>query len=1018
MQHLKKFTILTVIIFISISLYSAQQESFQAITAVVVNPEEWLSLSTATSVNNINKIIKQIYDKKFNTVIFVVNKNGYAVYKSSYLAFYNIDGKPPVYFDYISYIINETKKYNLKFFVLIDTLKNIKNIKTSWLCRTENNTIYEPYFLSCGNPEVQKFVRDFIKEFVFSYNVDGIILTNLKYPDEHTSYDYVSTYRFYTRGNPKLLEYEDFQRQQLNKLLCDIYTDIKLVSSTTLVSVVVPSEYKTPATLTGSYYKNFQDTKLWVEKNYCDFLTIEISSITDINKVQELQKMLPNKKLFLFVTTKDDNLVKKITQLVTMLKGVAYKAIPKEDIFTISAVFPEIEPIPAIICGTIVDDNLSALVDAWVTLCSSTTEVDFTLSSVDGRFSFIINSSQTYYYNITIEYPWCQKVILSSVTIQPNTVVVVEPIKIPYSAEEKDKLFFYIYQPKDLSSIDKNVIHILGRTFPTNKIEFYFDNVSTTVKVYPTGMFAIDNINLKPADNILTFTISDKKTMKITQQFIKVTYSTAAISPTIITEEKLPKLILPEQDMLLFSNDVLEIKLQYEPSKKVFVSCFDNNEKILLDEISCGVYYKRHLIPPNFLSQKTVLKLYTTQVIKKSFFRKEEIFVPIELDKEISIEVWNSAYPLIAETISDKTPITYGLHYVRLGGPYITELPKGIKLQVIGKQQNYYKVKLSASLSGWVEEKNVVLHKNLYEPPHNYFTYCSISAEKNKDKIWIPWKIPVAFSVTPATEDNKNYIVIDFFNTHFATTWLTYKSAAKILDNFKITQVEDDWLRIYIPVKTKQLWGYNVETTTGGVTIYVKYPPKINKENPLKGITIALEAGHGGETNTGAIGLSGAKEKNINYHAVILLKSILEKNGAKVVLVRQGDTNPNFDQRIKTAVDSNADIFVSIHSNAGSTDKGFLRVSGTSVYYKYDNSKLFAECVYNEILKLWKDDFGLVGNFNYTPLRQTYFPAILIEQGFLTHPYDEARMLDKKFLYQQAEAITLGIKKFLSKVVE
>ncbi|MFN3478358.1 MAG: hypothetical protein ACK4ZM_03205, partial [bacterium] len=45
--------------------------------------------------------------------------------------------------------------------------------------------------------------------------------------------------------------------------------------------------------------------------------------------------------------------------------------------------------------------------------------------------------------------------------------------------------------------------------------------------------------------------------------------------------------------------------------------------------------------------------------------------------------------------------------YVRLSGPYITELPKGTKLQIIGKQQHNYKVKLSFSLSGWVEEKNI-----------------------------------------------------------------------------------------------------------------------------------------------------------------------------------------------------------------------------------------------------------------------------------------------------------------------
>ncbi len=527
-----------------------------------------------------------------------------------------------------------------------------------------------------------------------------------------------------------------------------------------------------------------------------------------------------------------------------------------------------------------------------------------------------------------------------------------------------------------------------------------------------------DNIKLVPGENEFVFTISDKQQNFTTQQEFVIIYNTQTpvLPPPV---EKEVELLLPtDNDVLLFSGDVLEIKLKTQKNKTVYAVWSESLPKILLEETSPGIYEKKYKMPENLFSLKTKLKFELVE--EKPFlwlFKKKTVKVVVP-EKEVYIELWNTAYPLVGETVSEKTAMSYGLHYVRLGGPYITELPKGVKLNIVGKQQNKYKIKLSASLSGWVDCNDVVLRKDITTPIHNFFTYCSISSENNMDKIWVPWVQQVPFSVIPVVEGNKNYIVIDFFNTHLATTWLTYKSTAKILDNFKAVQVEDDHVQLKIPVKTKQLWGFKVETSTAGVIVYVRYPPKIYKDNPLKNIIIALEAGHGGDTNTGAVGLSGSKEKNINLRAVTVLKHKLENHAAKVVLMREGDTNPDFKQRIQTAINNNACIIISIHGNAGSTDKGFLRVSGTSVYYKYDNCKLLAECVYNELLKLWKDDFGLVGNFNYTPLRQTFIPAILVEQGFLTHPYDEARMLDKNFLNLQAERIVAGIKKFLSLVAE
>ena len=42
----------------------------------------------------------------------------------------------------------------------------------------------------------------------------------------------------------------------------------------------------------------------------------------------------------------------------------------------------------------------------------------------------------------------------------------------------------------------------------------------------------------------------------------------------------------------------------------------------------------------------------------------------------------------------------------------------------------------------------------------------------------------------------------------------------------------------------------------------------------------------------------------------------------------------------------------------------------------------------------------------------------LVEQAFMSNPYDEARLLDPDYQEQQAEAIIKGLEKFLNEVRE
>jgi N-acetylmuramoyl-L-alanine amidase len=104
---------------------------------------------------------------------------------------------------------------------------------------------------------------------------------------------------------------------------------------------------------------------------------------------------------------------------------------------------------------------------------------------------------------------------------------------------------------------------------------------------------------------------------------------------------------------------------------------------------------------------------------------------------------------------------------------------------------------------------------------------------------------------------------------------------------------------------------------------------------PLAGLRVALEPGHGGPTNLGAVGATGVPEKDINRWTADALQAELQAAGAQVVMVREGDDNPSPRERARRVLDSDAQLFVSVHANATDTSGGFLRVAGTSTFYKH-----------------------------------------------------------------------------------
>lgn len=178
------------------------------------------------------------------------------------------------------------------------------------------------------------------------------------------------------------------------------------------------------------------------------------------------------------------------------------------------------------------------------------------------------------------------------------------------------------------------------------------------------------------------------------------------------------------------------------------------------------------------------------------------------------------------------------------------------------------------------------------------------------------------------------------------------------------------------------------------------------------GMLVVIDAGHNySGVDTGATG-NGLREQDITYYIAEKLKPMLERNGFQVVMTRNSlkenvseeSVSASLSRRAEIANRAGADLFISIHCNAGGG-------TGTETYYctGSPDGKVFAKFVQDGMV----DAIGLtdrgVKSARYAVLRNTNMTAILVETGFIDSANDSVYLASNKYREIYAEGIAKGI---------
>ncbi|MDP3503982.1 MAG: N-acetylmuramoyl-L-alanine amidase [Myxococcales bacterium] len=219
----------------------------------------------------------------------------------------------------------------------------------------------------------------------------------------------------------------------------------------------------------------------------------------------------------------------------------------------------------------------------------------------------------------------------------------------------------------------------------------------------------------------------------------------------------------------------------------------------------------------------------------------------------------------------------------------------------------------------------------------------------------------------------------------------------------------------------------------------------------LKVRRVIIDAGHGGH-DTGAIGPTGVREKDVALAVALKLKDKLEALGLEVVLTRDDDTFVALDQRTRIANKEHGDLFISIHCNAApsknlrgvetytlntssnrysvrlaarenaTTERGIndlqYILADLATKANTGESQRLAESVQRSLIRGLSKEYKGIRDLGtkealFVVLLGAKMPSILVETSFLSNPEDEQRLASEAYQQALADNVAEAVESFL-----
>lgn len=228
-------------------------------------------------------ILDSLEELNVNTVLLQTRVRGDVIYPSAIEPFSHVltgvEGKDPGY-DPLGFAIEECHKRGMQLHAWLVTMPLGKDVhiarqgkmalsrKRRALCTHYRGA----WYMEPGNPETADYLVALVNEIVRKYNVDGIHLDYIRYPDRTTGYPDASLYRKYGKG----LSLGAWRRKNITGIARRIYECVKSVKPWVRVSCAPLGKYDNLSRYSslGWDARNavFQEAQEWMRDGIMDII--------------------------------------------------------------------------------------------------------------------------------------------------------------------------------------------------------------------------------------------------------------------------------------------------------------------------------------------------------------------------------------------------------------------------------------------------------------------------------------------------------------------------------------------------------------------------------------------------------------------------------------------------------------------------------------------------------------------------------------------------------------------------
>ncbi len=338
------------------------------------------------------------------------------------------------------------------------------------------------------------------------------------------------------------------------------------------------------------------------------------------------------------------------------------------------------------------------------------------------------------------------------------------------------------------------------------------------------------------------------------------------------------------------------------------------------------------------------------------------------------------------------------------GGTYKWFFLPGTVVPVTGQSGTATRVRLDDALEVWVDASEVTRLPVATAAPRR--TVGNLRVQPAAE--WVDVIFPMADRPPFLVQEEGSTLVVTLYDTRPNTDIVTFARNDSLVRHVTWEAERTDRARYTLHLPHPP-FGYQAFWRDGSFVLRVRRTPAVDERAPLRGIRVAVDAGHPPAGSTGPTGL---------YEAVPALaisrrvQALLTERGAEVVMTRTTDEAVPLGDRPAMARRADAHALVSIHLNALPDGINPYTANGTGTYYFHARSAPLARAVQRGMVRhMGLRDIGIFYD-NLALVRPTWMPSILAEGAFMMIPEQEAALRTPEFQERYALGVVDGLEEY------